>query len=266
MEVHDMIICPSGNKWLGFVYFYFSYNVMNVIEIFYFNQQDHQLGPTHQSRKVNGKKKKQCNERTWTGTFVCLSDKDTERVPTAVEKYELVKAGLGPKRVQFEVHEGEETVKDKLITAFPKLCEAGGFELLRCQSNCRQLQPINGRRSVEILKTIIGQAKVFIRPIQKNLSTKPLDEVSENNTGIHEKCYQCEHFFAVCSLREHLKTCEGNKIINDVECEDDSESTDHNAVDLQFNRPTVDNNHENNNGPQPNTEQNIKNTITHRIM
>ncbi|CAC5422039.1 unnamed protein product [Mytilus coruscus] len=137
------------------------------------------------------------------------------------------------------------------------MCEAGGFKLLRCQSNCRQLQPINGRWSVEILKTIIGQAKVFIRPIKKKLSTKPLEEVSENNTGIHEKCYQCEHFIAVCSLREHLKTCEENKIINDVECEDDSESTDHNTVDLQFNRPTVDNNLENNNGPQPNTQQKI---------
>lgn len=113
-------------------------------EIYYFNHQD--LGPTHHNQeKLVGKKKKHNNERTWTGTFVCLSDKDTERVPTAVEKNELVKAGLGPKRVQFEVHEEEETVKDKLLIAFPKLCEASGFELLRCQSNCRQLQPINGR-------------------------------------------------------------------------------------------------------------------------
>lgn len=103
---------------------------------------------------------------------------------------------------------------------------------------------------------MIGQAKVFIRPIQKNLSTKPLDEVSENNTGIHEKCYQCEHFFAVCSLREHLKTCEGNTI-KGVDA-NDSESTDHNAVGVLFNTPTVDNSYDNNNGPQPNAEQNIR--------
>jgi len=57
---------------------------------------------------------------------------------------------------------------------FPALKDFGGFELLRCVPNCRLLEPIQVNIDVKSLKSAIGQGKIFIRPIQRNLSVIPV--------------------------------------------------------------------------------------------
>ena len=46
--------------------------------------------------------------------------------------------------------------------------EGGGYELLRTVPNV--IPPPQGGYTVEYLKNIVSQAKVYIRPLQKNLS------------------------------------------------------------------------------------------------
>ena len=67
---------------------------------------------------------------------------------------------------------------DDLIQAYPKLSTGGGFELLRsCDGNIKQLAvipPPPGGYTVSYLKSIMAQAKVYIRPLQQNLSMEVL--------------------------------------------------------------------------------------------
>ena len=80
---------------------------------------------------------------------------------------------------------------DLILSASPKLGEAGGFELLRCQPNSRDLLPIGPRiaSTPKLLKRRIGNGKVYVRPVQRDLS---LDFVDEDNEDERSKySYRC---------------------------------------------------------------------------
>ena len=95
-----------------------------------------------------------------------------------MEKAEPINAGLGPRKlsllecgVSWEFHE-------EIMSAFLKLSDGGGYELMRTQPNNNRelcvIPPKSGGYTVEYLKNIVSQAKIFIRPIQKDLSLAPL--------------------------------------------------------------------------------------------
>ena len=90
------------------------------------------------------KKEKKC---TWRATFVCLADRLATKVPTATEKQVLQKAGLGIKKIKFEINSDEKAVLETITSfevnsetgqtiGFSKLKECGGFELMTCVANC----------------------------------------------------------------------------------------------------------------------------------
>lgn len=90
------------------------------------------------------------------------------------------------------------------IDGFPLLKDVGGFELLHCQSNYRELQVISCPWSVEFLKKVIGtQAKIYIRPIQKNI--KVITE--EGPSTLKESCSTCQKLFSITELRDHVNQC-----------------------------------------------------------
>ena len=61
-----------------------------------------------------------------------------------------------------------------ITSSYPKLILGGGYELLRTLPNNNKeicvIPPPAGGYTVEYLKSIISQAKVYVRPIQKDLS------------------------------------------------------------------------------------------------
>jgi hypothetical protein len=118
--------------------------------------------------------------KSWPLRAVCLSDRNASRVPCSLlERKQLVQAGLGEQKVAIpDIECSSREFQGTLINAFPKLGACGGFELLRCISNSRELEVISQEVSVspKLLKSIVCNGKIFIRPIQKNL---PLD-VSRN--------------------------------------------------------------------------------------
>lgn len=66
-----------------------------------------------------------------------------------------------------------------LLDSYPKLAEAGGYELLRSRDNSKELIVIEPPRegyTVPFLSSIVGQATVYIRPIQKNVLTDINDD------------------------------------------------------------------------------------------
>lgn len=66
------------------------------------------------------------------------------------------------------------------MASFPVLSGCGGFELLRCVSNSKNLEiiKVSEAQSPSLLKQMIGNARVFIRPIQKDIDLDDNDQLS----------------------------------------------------------------------------------------
>ena len=112
---------------------------------------------------------------SWTVTIVCLSNTNDIQVPcNATLKVDLINAGLGEKRTTIpDISCSKEDFYHHILSLFPKLKDAGGFELLRCIQNSKTLQVISNKLNTSVVKSIIGSGKLYVRPIQKNLSIEP---------------------------------------------------------------------------------------------
>ena len=142
------------------------------------------------SRYKSSKRPKQ--PPTWTRKFVCLANTDEDRMPCSQEYREL----LGEKHLTFLLDDYSIAFNRKLREAFPKLEEAGGYTLL-CGSNTRQLQVLNPPYGVPKLKELVGQGKVFVRPLQRDLdltpNAVPEEEVRHNFWGAVSFFFSAEH-------------------------------------------------------------------------
>ena len=127
------------------------------------------------SRKSRHAKK----AKIWEHQFVCLGSKTQCSPPGAIERGHLMQAGLGGKSLSFMETSDAEMLHEDLLDAFPKLRTGGGYELLRAnERNTRCLDvipPPPGGYTVEYLKGVAGQAKVYIRPLQKDLDLSPTE-------------------------------------------------------------------------------------------
>ena len=124
------------------------------------------------------------------------------------------------KKIKLLADDTEEDVLNKLTSdakdefgntvGFPQLRTCGGFEMLQCLANCRDLSVIGTSWSVRDLKSALGgQAKIYLRPIPKNLSTRS-HEPKRSESSLKEKCRWCQKPFLLGELREHFSQCTGN--------------------------------------------------------
>ena len=116
-------------------------------------------------------------KETWTHEFFCLADhlQNKQRSRTNQEKFQLPEAGLGRKSVVFHRKDQALAFVEKLESVYPKLNEAGGFEILRSGPSNKDLVVINppaSGHSVLFLRESSGieQALAYIRPLQRSLS------------------------------------------------------------------------------------------------
>ena len=184
-----------------------------------FNSRSRTAGKGARGRRA---KRGNVRPRTWTAPFVCLADRYQTRIPTSTEKQILHQAGLGMKKIKLEASDSEEQVLQKIISdeqdengqivGFPQLKDCGGFEILHCVSNCKDLLPISCSWSVCDLKANLGpQTKLYLRPIQKNLSTK--SSLPDNKCQVKEECLSCQKQVLVTELRQHMYACRyGNAV------------------------------------------------------
>lgn len=106
--------------------------------------------------------KRSNSSRSWTPQFFCLANREAAKVPTANEKQELIRAGLGLKKIKLELEDDEETVLQKIVSGdpdedgqpkgFPRLKGIGGFEMLFCGSNSRELKLLKCARTAKQLR------------------------------------------------------------------------------------------------------------------
>ena len=154
---------------------------------------------------------------------MCLSSPCTSKVPNSQENQILYKAGFGMKRIKFFSDNGKEYVYNKLTSedsengGFPKLKSCGNFELLQCTANCRDLKVLKCAMSVKELENHTSrQCKIYIRPIQRSLSTIPLTP-QRNESKIKEKCSVCSDIFYVKDSRKHFLTCCSSTLLEEDE-------------------------------------------------
>ena len=123
-------------------------------------------------------------DKQWTHTFVCMADASADEVPSMNIRMELKLAGLGEKRFPVHLYGDPESLDIALKSQFPPLADTGGYDLLiTVRETGKGLNvipcPPEGY-CAEYLKSVVGNSKIFIRPLQKSLQTScptPMEEV-----------------------------------------------------------------------------------------
>ena len=127
-----------------------------------------------------GSSNRRAADRTWTGQFLCLSDIHVKKIPTPTEKVVLQKAGLGFKKIKFDLEADEVSVynqltssssgnsqSNELTSGYSQLQNCGCFELMKCIPNCKVLEPLECQMSAKHLKATASQGKIYIAGLQK---------------------------------------------------------------------------------------------------
>ena len=173
---------------------------------------------TDQSSKRGDSKRNTAKSKSWTGQFVCLADRFCRKTPTSTEKEILFGAGLGLKKIKLHVDDDEENVLDKITSdvigedgrplGFPALKSCGGFEMMRCTANCRDLTPMRCGWSTRDIRANLGggQGKIYLVPIQKCISTKAREKKG-SKSALKERCNSCKKEFPIQDLRKHVWEC-----------------------------------------------------------
>ena len=119
------------------------------------------------SKPKSSKKKK---ELTHTLKFVCLSSKDAVKPRTTVkERTDLANSSLGAKSITFVEN---ESVYNTVLDNYPQLAEVGGFDFLLYQRGGGSdggFHMIKPPHTANRMKDLCGQAKIYIRPVQKDI-------------------------------------------------------------------------------------------------
>ena len=171
-------------------------------------------------RKLHGGKKAGLRKKlpTWSHLFVCLAHSNQDTLPDGEERALLQIAALGEKKISFCAFADAQDIYHELLFQFPKLSEAGGFELLR--------SPEGGGKQLDVIaapESGYTVAYLRARPMQRELCLDPVkEEVSMFIFTMHatyfcllqactdppkEPCLKCGALVTVMSLREHMVMC-----------------------------------------------------------
>ena len=116
----------------------------------------------------------------WEHEFMCLARSTQITPPSPMDKAALIRAGLGPKKLRLLDSGDNVEFHNTIMSSFPPLSDGGGYELLRTKQDTNRvlcvIPPPSGGYTVEYLKNMVSQAKIYIRPIQKDLPMSPIED------------------------------------------------------------------------------------------
>ena len=127
----------------------------------------------------------------WSKESICLRYTDQHKAPDTEEKVKLAQMGLGFQELKFELECDSDHIHVVLLQAYPALETCGGYSLLRLGSGLSSLvtiEPPRGGFTVRYLRDILKAAKLFIRPIQKDIESDDEEGESSNN-GVCAYCF-----------------------------------------------------------------------------
>ena len=138
-----------------------------------------------------GRPPKQHKASFWTKESICLRYTDQLKAPDTEEKMKLAQMGLGFKEIKFDTDGGALHIHSAIISAYPELDFCGGYCLMRLGSGSSDLvtiEPPRGGLNVRYLRDILKSAKLFIRPLQRDIEEKgdkEPDTVSASPMHVH---------------------------------------------------------------------------------
>ena len=194
-------------------------------------------------------------------------------------KEALATAGLGEKSLSIPMAGTPSDLHQYLLRLYPPLAECGGYTLLKCAANSKSLQivqPPPGGHSAVSLAAVVGQSRVYIRPLQKDiplLQQSQSQQVAANNffyihyvyihahmhtmsynvytknfllqtaDGPKETCLNCNEMFDLATLPIHLRSCQGTSRAQAIDVPDDDNLEDFEPVRVRFRIPGLSTNH-----------------------
>ena len=93
-----------------------------------------------------------------------------------------MKLVLGRRRCNFERMDLDASEFVEVVqNVFPKLIAGGGFQFCKCLPNSRVLEPLSklAHSSPEMLRQRVGNARTYIRPLQRDLDLSEVVEVAD---------------------------------------------------------------------------------------
>ena len=103
---------------------------------------------------------------------MCLSEIHAKKIPTPTEKAVLETAGLGFKKIKFDLEADEVSVYNQLASSssgnsqpeettsgYSQLQNCDGFELMKCIPNCKVLEPLECQISAKIARLLLVKSK-----------------------------------------------------------------------------------------------------------
>ena len=119
----------------------------------------------------------------WSHKFVCLAAKAACRVPTSAEKGLLTSFGLGEKIIKFPSFQTTmlDEFQDILKREYPQLEFTGGFDLLRCKPNSKELEEIPFMVTYPLprIHQHVSSGRVYVRPLQNDIKLDDDDDEIE---------------------------------------------------------------------------------------
>ena len=116
----------------------------------------------------------------WKKKSFCLADCRQTLKPTPQEKISLAKMGLETKCLDFRLEGSAHHVHSVILNEWPVLENCGGYTLLRLAENSHSLveiePPLSGHISVQFLKSILNNATLYIRPLQRSIEFADMQE------------------------------------------------------------------------------------------
>ena len=104
--------------------------------------------------------------------------KDQRTATSASERISLSLQGLGEQKIVVNKYGNSIHVHDKIIESFPGPADFGGYEILQISDDkSKNLIQIPNDYSVSYLKSTLGQAKAFIKPLQGELLLEVSDAI-----------------------------------------------------------------------------------------
>ena len=118
--------------------------------------------------------------------------------------------GLGLSEAVFNSNGDAEHIHHVVLEKFPVLESCGGYTLLRLAENSHSMVEIEGPDSgmtVPYLKDILNQAKLYIRPLQKDISEEDMKPYSFLNVRNIDDCCHTSWYLSGLFYSENAMHC-----------------------------------------------------------
>jgi hypothetical protein len=155
---------------------------------------------------------------TWSHRFFCFASSTTNSIIlTKGGKESLTVNGLGEKVIFISSTANAEEFHSLLLQSYPLLEFCGGYTLLRCNGKSKTLsvlEPAPGGHTPLSLSGIVGQSRVCIRPLQRDILLES-PRVGVGRYLPRMKCLKCNMIFQMDVLQDHVSHCNAIPSDND---------------------------------------------------